>query len=123
MIAKVNLQDAFGRFDEMYAPKIAGEINDMYVKLVKFRGDFTWHHHENEDELFLVIKGGFTMKLRDGDVNIGENEFIIVPRGVEHCPTAEAECHVVLFEPIATLNTGNVENEFTHHSLERLSSR
>ena len=122
MIGKVNLQNAFGRFSEAYAPKIAGEINDMYVKLVKFRGDFTWHHHENEDELFFVVKGGFTMKLRDGDVHIGENEFIVIPRGVEHCPAAEEECQVMLFEPKTTLNTGNIENEFTHHTLETLSA-
>ena len=121
MIEKVNLQTAFGRFSEPYAPKIAGQVNNMYVKLVKFRGDFTWHHHENEDELFFVVKGEFTMKLRDGDVHIGENEFIVIPRGVEHCPAAEEECQVMLFEPKTTLNTGNVENEFTHHTLEKLT--
>jgi len=122
MLTKVNLQAAFGRFNEAYAPKIAGTVNDMYVKLVKFQGPFTWHHHENEDELFFVVQGGFTMKLRDGEVHVGQNEFIIIPHGVEHCPVANEECQVMLFEPRTTLNTGNVENEFTHHTLERLGS-
>ncbi|MBV9083716.1 MAG: cupin domain-containing protein [Acidobacteriaceae bacterium] len=123
MISKVNLHDAFRKFDEYYDPKIAGQINDMYLKLVKFRGEFTWHHHKNEDELFLVNKGKFTMKLRTGDIEVCENEFIIVPRGVEHCPYAENECSVILLEPKTTLNTGNVRNELTRTSLETLGSK
>lgn len=116
----VNLQQKFGLFQEHYSPKIVGELNGQHVKLVKFKGDFTWHHHEHEDEMFLVVKGSFVMKLRDGDVTIGEGEFVIVPHGVEHCPTAAEEVQVMLFEPMSTLNTGNVTNERTQPELQRL---
>jgi mannose-6-phosphate isomerase-like protein (cupin superfamily) len=116
----VNVQTKLAQFTDHYSPKIVGELNDQYVKLVKFKGDFTWHHHEHEDEMFLVVKGSFVMKLRDGDQTIREGEFFIVPRGVEHCPTAAEEVHVMLFEPKTTLNTGNVTNERTQPVLQRL---
>lgn len=94
-------------------PKTAGELNGQAVRLVKFQGPFLWRHHEEEDELFLVIKGRFTMQLRDANIEVGEGEFVIIPRGVEHCPVAEEEVHVLLFEPVTTRNTGNVVNERT----------
>ena len=120
MIEKVNLSEKFGLFGEHWSPKIAGEVNDSYVKLVKFRGDFVWHKHEDEDEMFLVVKGEITIKLRDGDVRLGEGEFVIIPRGVEHKPVADAEAHVLLFEPKTVLNTGDVVNERTRPVLERI---
>lgn len=116
----VNLAEKLGRFSEYWSPKIVGEVNDSYVKLVKFKGEFVWHHHEREDELFLVLKGRLLMKFRDRDIWIDEGEFIIVPRGVEHMPIAEEEVHVMLLEPKTTLNTGNVENERTLHDLQRI---
>jgi len=116
----VNLAEMLGRFNEVWSPRVVGELNRQQVKLAKLRGDFVWHHHENEDELFLVVKGRLRMRLRDGDLEIGEGEFLIVPRGVEHCPVAEEECHVLLFEPASTLNTGNVEDARTAEDLERL---
>lgn len=119
-LEKVNLAEKLARFRAHYQPKIVGELNGQLVKLVKFKGDFTWHHHEHEDELFYVIKGSFVMKLRDGDITIREGEFFIVPRGVEHCPSAAEEVHVMLFEPASTLNTGNVNNALTQPVLERL---
>src|SRR5205085_8131036 len=106
-LEKVNLAEKFSRFHEHWQPKIAGELNDAYVKLVKFQGEFVWHHHEREDELFLVVKGEFMMRFRDRDVPVREGEFLIVPRGVEHMPVAEREVHVLLVEPKTTLNTGN----------------
>ncbi|HEX6184131.1 MAG TPA: cupin domain-containing protein [Pyrinomonadaceae bacterium] len=120
MIEKVNLSEKFGLFGEHWSPKIAGEVNDSYVKLVKFRGDFVWHKHEDEDEMFLVVKGEIVIKLRDGDVRLGEGEFVIIPRGVEHKPVADAEAHVLLFEPKTVLNTGDVVNERTRPVLERI---
>lgn len=120
MIEKVNLSDKFSRFTDYWKPKIAGEINDSYIKLVKLQGEFVWHHHENEDELFLVIKGRLVIKLRDQDITLDEGEFVIIPKGVEHCPIAEEEAHVLLLEPKTTLNTGNVENERTVEELERI---
>ena len=121
MIDKVNLADAFASFSDHWSPKVAGDINDAQVKLVKFEGKFDWHHHEQEDELFLVIKGTMRMGLRDGDVDVGEGEFIIVPRGVEHCPEAvNGECHVLLLEPKSILNTGNVITEKTVNNPDRL---
>ena len=120
MLEKVNLAEKFGLFAEYWSPKIAGEINDTFVKLVKFKGEFVWHHHEDEDEMFLVVKGRMTMRLRDGDVEVGEGEFVVVPRGVEHMPVADEEVHVVLLEPKSTLNTGNVRNERTRAELERI---
>jgi mannose-6-phosphate isomerase-like protein (cupin superfamily) len=117
----VNLADKFTRFDAYWSPKIVGAINDMHVKLVKLTGEFVWHHHEKEDELFLVVKGRLRMQLRDGDREVGPGEFIIVPRGTEHCPLALTdEVHVLLLEPKSTLNTGNVVNERTVAGLERI---
>jgi mannose-6-phosphate isomerase-like protein (cupin superfamily) len=118
--AKVNLADKFSRFSDYWSPKIAGEINDLYVKLVKFQGEFVWHHHDHEDEMFLVVKGRMLMRFRDQEAWVGEGEFIIVPRGVEHMPVAPEECQVVLLEPKSTLNTGNVRNERTLAELDRI---
>ena len=117
---KVNLTEKFSQFSELYSPKIAGELNGQMVKLVKFKGPFVWHHHDNEDELFYVVKGNFDMEFRDKIVTINEGEFIIVPHGVQHRPNAKEEVHVVLFEPGATLNTGNVKNEMTIENLGRV---
>ncbi|TMA26492.1 MAG: cupin domain-containing protein [Deltaproteobacteria bacterium] len=116
----VNLQSKLAGFSEFWSPKIVGEVNDSYVKLVKFTGEFVWHHHEREDEMFLVLQGQMRMRFRDREVMVGPGEFIIVPRGVEHMPVAETETHVMLFEPKSTLNTGNVVNERTVANLERL---
>ncbi len=116
----VNLKEKLGTFSEYWKPKIVGELNGQYVKLVKFQGEFLWHHHDHEDEMFFVAKGQFTMRLRDGDKVIREGEFIVIPRGVEHMPVADQECHVVLFEPATTLNTGNVRSERTVPVLERI---
>ena len=113
---KVNLSQKLSLFTEQWSPKIVGELNDSYVKLVKLQGEFIWHQHDAEDELFLVLKGRLLMRLRDGDVLLEEGEFLIVPRGVEHCPIAEEEAHVLLLEPKTTVNTGEVENERTKHS-------
>ena len=110
---KVNLAEKFSLFQEYWRPKIVGELNDAYVKLVKLKGEFVWHHHENEDELFLVVKGRLVIKLRDGEIVLNEGEFVVIPRGVEHCPVAEDEVQVVLLEPKTTLNTGDVRNERT----------
>ncbi len=117
---KVNLAHKFSLFEDHWSPKIAGEINDSYLKLVKFKGEFVWHHHEAEDELFLVVKGRFLVKLRDRDIWLEEGEFVIVPRGVEHKPIAEEEALVLLLEPKSTLNTGNVRDEKTVANLERI---
>jgi mannose-6-phosphate isomerase-like protein (cupin superfamily) len=119
-IRKVSLTDMFGRFQDYWKPKIVGEVNDSLVKLVKFQGEFVWHHHDHEDELFLVVKGRMRMELREGAVIVGPGEFIIIPHGVEHKPVAEEETEVLLFEPRSTLNTGNVRNERTVPQLERL---
>ena len=117
---KVNLNQKLQLFQEHWKPKIVGELNGQMVKLVKFQGPFLWHHHENEDEMFLVIKGGFRMEFRDRQMWLEEGEFLIVPRGVEHCPVADEEAHVLLFEPASVLNTGNVTNERTAQILERI---
>ena len=116
----VNLEKTLSKFSEHWSPKIVGELNGQLVKLVKFKGEFVWHHHDVEDEMFLVVRGYFDMHLRDGVVRIHEGEFYIVPRGVEHKPVADEEAHVLLFEPATTLNTGNVRNERTRETLERL---
>ena len=119
-IGKVNLRDKLSLFGAHWDPKIVGELNGHHVKLVKFLGEFVWHHHEHEDELFLVVSGRFTMEFRDRNVPLEEGEFLIVPRGVEHRPVAEHEVHVLLFEPATTLNTGNVVNERTVTAPARL---
>ncbi|HKW64278.1 MAG TPA: cupin domain-containing protein [Candidatus Acidoferrum sp.] len=116
----VNLKNKFAQFSDHWNPRIIGEVNDCYLKAVKFTGEFVWHHHENEDELFLVTKGTLRMKFRDREAVVREGEFIIVPRGVEHCPAADEEVHVVLIEPKTTLNTGNVVNERTVAQLQRI---
>ncbi len=110
---KVNLANKFGLFQEYWSPKTAGELNDSYLKLAKLKGEFVWHHHEAEDELFLVVQGRLLIKLRDRDILLDEGEFVIIPRGVEHCPVAEEEVHVLLLEPKSTVNTGNVQSERT----------
>ena len=110
---KVNLAQKFSMFKDFWSPKIVGELNDSHVKLVKLHGEFVWHHHETEDELFLVVKGSLLIKLRDQDIFLEEGEFVIIPRGVEHLPIAKDEVHVLLLEPKTTLNTGNVGNERT----------
>ena len=117
---KVNLNQKLQLFQEHWKPKIVGELNGQMVKLVKFQGPFVWHHHEKEDEMFLVIKGRFRMEFRDRQVWLEEGEFLIVPRGVEHRPVADEEAHVLLFEPASVLNTGNVTNERTVETLERI---
>ncbi|MFP5261757.1 MAG: cupin domain-containing protein [Blastocatellia bacterium] len=117
---KVNISEKLGLFDDLWSPKIIGEVNDSHVKLSKLKGEFVWHHHEAEDELFLVVKGRLVIKLRDGQVELGEGEFVVIPKGVEHLPVAEEETHVLLLEPKTTLNTGNVTNERTVENLERL---
>jgi len=121
MVAKVNLAAAFAKISDAWSPHIAGDINNFQIKLVKLDGKFDWHHHDIEDELFLVVAGRMKMGLRTGDVIVEPGEFIIVPHGVDHCPEAlDGECHVVLLEPRSTLNTGNVETAKTRRTLERL---
>ncbi|HEY7862474.1 MAG TPA: cupin domain-containing protein [Thermoanaerobaculia bacterium] len=117
---KVSLADKFALFTEHWSPKIVGELNDHLVKLVRFRGEFLWHSHENEDEMFFAVKGRFTMRYRDRDVEVREGELIIVPRGVEHMPVAPEECWVMLVEPATTLNTGNVRSERTRAQLAKI---
>jgi mannose-6-phosphate isomerase-like protein (cupin superfamily) len=117
---KVNLSEKFSRFSDHWSPKIVGELNDSYVKLVKVKGEFVWHHHENEDEMFFVVKGRLRIRLRDRDVEINPGEFFIVPKGVEHLPIAEEETHILLLEPKSTLNTGNVRSERTVDKLQRM---
>ena len=116
---KVNLKEKLTLISEHWSPRRVGELNGQHVKLAKLQGEFVWHHHEHEDELFLVLKGTLLMRLREGDVVVNDGEFFIVPRGVEHQPVAEHEVHVLLFEPASTLNTGNVRNERTVEHLER----
>jgi mannose-6-phosphate isomerase-like protein (cupin superfamily) len=117
---KTNLEDAFACFSDQWNPKIVGELNDSHVKLVKMPGEFVWHHHDIEDELFLVVCGRLQMRFRDPDDWLNPGEFIIVPKGVEHMPIAPEECEVLLLEPKTTRNTGNVVNERTVAHLERL---
>ena len=116
----INLQQKFNLFQDQWSPKIVGELNDSYVKLAKLKGEFVWHHHEHEDELFLVIKGRLQIRLRDRDIFLEEGEFTIIPKGVEHLPIAEEEVHVLLLEPKSTLHTGNIRNERTVDVLERI---
>ena len=120
MIEKVNLAEKFSLVDEPWQPKIVAELDDSYVKVVKVRDDFVWHHHDDEDELFLVVAGRLRMELRDGDVILEPGELLVVPKGVEHRPVAQEETHVVLIEPKTTLNTGNVRSERTVDELERI---
>ncbi len=110
-IDKVNLAEKFALIDEYWRPKVVGELNGQEVKLVKFQGEFPWHHHENEDEMFMAMKGNFRIEFRDKTVELSEGEFVVVPKGVEHRPVAENEVEVLLFEPKNVLNTGNIEDE------------
>jgi mannose-6-phosphate isomerase-like protein (cupin superfamily) len=119
-IETVSLTEKLNSFQDLWSPKIVGELNDSHVKLVKLKGEFVWHQHEQEDELFLVIKGRLLIRLRDRDLWLNEGEFVIIPRGVEHLPVAEEEVHILLLEPKSTLNTGNVVNERTVQELERI---
>jgi mannose-6-phosphate isomerase-like protein (cupin superfamily) len=116
----VNLREKFALFSDYCKPRVIGEVNDCHVKAVKMKGEFVWHHHENEDELFLVTKGTLRMQFRDRTEVIHEGEFLVVPRGVEHCPTPDEEVHIVLIEPKSTRNTGNIVNERTVAQLETI---
>ena len=116
----INLKEKFSRFSDYANPRVIGEINDCAVKAVKLKGEFIWHHHDAEDELFLVVKGTLRMKFRGHEAIVREGEFVIVPKGVEHCPAADEEVHIVLIEPKTTLNTGNIVNERTVAQLERI---
>jgi mannose-6-phosphate isomerase-like protein (cupin superfamily) len=118
---KVNLAEQFSRFAEHWKPHVVGELNGQHVRLAKLKGEFVWHHHEREDELFLVVRGRLAMHFRDRVVEVNEGEFLIVPHGVEHKPAAEEETHVLLFEPAETLNTGNLRNERTVETPQRLT--
>lgn len=120
MIQKVNVAEKFEAFDDLWSPKIIGEVNDSLLKAVKVKGEFVWHHHEVEDELFYVLKGRLVIKLRDGEVVLEPGEFAVIPRMVEHLPVAGEETEVLLLEPTTTLNTGNVENERTVANPQRI---
>ncbi len=117
---KINLAEKLELFHEYWSPRIIGEVNDSYVKLAKFKGEFVWHTHENEDEMFFVVKGVLTIKFRDKDVQLHEGECIVIPRGIEHMPVAEQEAHIMLVEAKTTLNTGDVVNEKTVENLEKI---
>lgn len=116
----INLTDKLDQFTDHWSPKLLGHVNDSAVKLVKLQGDFVWHHHEHEDELFLVLHGVLTIQFRDGDLTLNPGELVIIPHGVEHCPRADEEVHVLLFEPATTLNTGNVQSDRTVATLDEL---
>ncbi|MEP6700504.1 MAG: cupin domain-containing protein [Bacteroidota bacterium] len=117
---KVNLAEKLSLFSDYFNPRIAGELNGQQVKLVKFKGEFIWHHHDNEDELFYVVKGSFDMQMRDKTITVNAGEFLIMPRGIEHKPVATEEVEIMLFEPASTINTGNIENEMTRKELKQL---
>jgi len=120
MLEKINLAECLSQFDEHWSPKIVGELNDSHLKLAKLKGEFVWHHHENEDELFVVLAGELLVKLRDGEIRLRPGECLIIPRGTEHLPIAEHEVHLMLIEPKTTRNTGNITNERTITHPERL---
>ena len=120
MVNVIDIEEKLSQFDEYWSPKIVGELNGQLVKLAKLQGAFVWHHHENEDELFMVIKGQLTIKLKNQDIQLNEGQFFIIPKGVEHLPVADEECHVMLFEPKSVLNTGNVVNEKTVEQLDKI---
>ena len=117
---KINLNQKLSLFHEHWSPKIVGEMNDSYIKLAKLQGEFDWHHHDNEDELFFVVKGQLTIKFRDKDLVLDAGEMVVIPKGVDHLPVAAEEVHVMLIEPKGTLNTGNVVTEKTKQVLERI---
>lgn len=116
----VDLKEKFLLFNECWSPKIVGELNGQYVKLAKLKGEFVWHQHANEDELFMVVKGQLTIKLKGQNIELTEGQFFIIPHGVEHLPVADEECHVMLFEPKTVLNTGDLKNERTVENLEKI---
>jgi len=120
LVEKVNIVEKFAKFEDYWNPRVIGELNGSEVKATKLKGEFMWHTHDNEDEMFLVVKGRLRIRLKDKDISINEGEFIIIPRGVAHLPIAEEEVHVLLFEPKGTLNTGNVVNERTVAQLEQI---
>lgn len=117
MLEKVSLAEKFGLFHDHWNPRIVGEVNEAYVKLVKVQGEFVWHQHEEEDELFLVVQGQLRIRLRDGELELGPGEMVVIPKGVEHQPVAEEEVHLLLLEPKSTRNTGNVEDARTRDTL------
>ena len=119
-IEKVNIAEKLSQINDYWNPRIVGKLNGQHVKLTKANGEFVWHKHDNEDEMFLIISGNFTMELRDKTISVEPGEFIIIPKGVEHKPVANGEVHLMLFEPASTLNTGNVMNEFTRETLEKI---
>lgn len=117
---KVNVQEKLAGFSDYFNPRIVGELNGQQVKLVKFKGEFVWHHHDHEDELFYVVKGSFDMQMRDKTITVKAGEFLVMPRGVEHRPVAHEEVEIMLFEPATTVNTGNIENELTRKELKHI---
>ncbi len=119
-IQKVNIAEKFAHFTDYFNPRIVGELNGQHVKLVKFKGEFVWHHHDDEDEMFLVVSGAFTMELRDKNIYLEKGDFIIIPKRTEHRPIATEEVHVMLFEPVGTLNTGNKQTDLTRNTLETI---
>lgn len=120
-VEKVNIREKMSQFGDYFNPRIAGELNGQQVKLVKFKGEFVWHHHDKEDELFYVVKGSFDMHMEDKIVTVNEGEFIIMPRGTEHKPVANEEVEIMLFEPAGTLNTGNIaDNDLTRENLQKI---
>ena len=120
MVTKISLADKLGRFHDHWSPKVVGELNDNNIMLVKVQGEFVWHHHADEDELFMVLKGQRTIELRDGQVTLGPGELVVIPRGVEHRPVAPEEVHLMLIEPKVTRHTGNVESDRTVHVYDRI---
>jgi len=119
-VDKINIYDKLNLFNEYWSPKILGEVNESYVKVAKLKGEFLWHVHENEDEMFYILKGLLIIRFRDKDVTLNEGEFIVIPKGIEHMPVAKEEVHVMLIEAKTTLNTGDVRNERTVEKLEKL---
>ena len=118
---KIAIQEKFKLFSDYWSPKIIEDLNESHIKVAKLKGEFVWHHHEHEDELFLIVKGNLTIKFRDKDVHLQEGELIVIPKGVEHKPVCEEEVQVILIEPKTTLNTGNITNDVnTHKELERI---
>ena len=120
MVTTINLAEKFGRFTDRWSPKIIADLNDSHVKLAKVLGEFVWHHHADEDELFIVLQGQLTIELRDGQVTLGPGELVVIPKGVEHRPVAAEEVHLMLIEPKATRHTGNVVSELTVHEFARI---
>ncbi len=120
MVTKINLAEKFARFDDHWSPKIVADLNDSHVKLAKVRGEFVWHRHAEEDELFVVVRGTLTIELRDGAVTLGPGEMVVIPRGVEHRPVAAEEVHLMLIEPQGTRHTGDVVSELTVHEYSRI---